>query len=1086
MGVHCTSCGHDNPAHARFCLQCGGQLSVPCEQCGELLPPNARFCLQCGGPARPSVPPPAPTADGERRHLTVLFCDLVGSTAIAERLDAEDWRDTVVRFQQEVIGVIEQAGGYVAQHLGDGLLVYFGYPRAREDDTERALRCGLALVRATRSLNPELQALYDVELSLRVGLHTGPVVVSEVGGTRRETLALGNTANVAARVQGAAEPDTVLITGATLRRVQRLFVTEDRGEQPLKGIEKPVQLHAVTQPSGTRDRFERTSHQLTPFVGRSEQLARIDASFALASTGSGRAIAISGEAGMGKSRLVHAFRQNLEGQPHVWHECRAAAYNCDSPLQPWLQLQRELIGIGSAGSAVEKLRRLEQSVHELGFDPTEAVPLFATLHGLELTPDFALPPLSPLGLRKRTLSLLAEWVLRLSRKESTVLLIEDLHWLDPSSVELLGLLLARIEQAPLLLLLTYRPDFAPTWGTSQTVTELALERLDGRDLRMLVTSATSAGVLPDAWVDAIASRSDGVPLFAEELTRAVATEAQAAAPEALAIPDTLEDSLMARLEQTGEVKELAQLGSVFGREFTLELLEALWTREPPAMHLALRRAEEARVLLRVNDGDEVLYFFRHALIRDAAYNSLLRRTRRRLHGKVAETLRTRHPQTVREQPELLAHHLTQAHQLDAAIDAWRDAGARALSRAAHEEAIRHLRRARELLSERQSDSRALDVEQMLGGALVVARGWAHDETREAWEAAARLCDPDQQPLRAGAIACGLGDVYSSTDLAKSLARFETLVEDGRRRGLPLLTIAGHQGAAIPLRYLGRYAEARQHLDAGLAIYDPEQHRFMESGFHEEKGISLLCWSAWLHWDVGALDAAQRDAARAMEIAERLQNPFAMCFAGSWAAIMESWCCNWERAIELGAAAATRAAEQGFVLLEAMGRFGELSGRGILEGMEEAADLFGLEIQRLAATGNTLGGAEVFAVLANLLLEQGRSEQALGAIEMGLGLSSAMQQPWCDAWLLTLKARTLIEQGDGPAGEQLLRRALLVARSQGARSYELRAATALAELLHARADDEEARDSLRPSVGAFHPAMHSVELERARQLMSLLD
>lgn len=1054
---------------------------MACAQCSERLPPNARFCLQCGAPARSSSSPAS--AEGERRHLVVLFCDLVGSTAIAERLDPEDWRDTVVRFQQEVTGVIEQAGGYVAQHLGDGLLVYFGYPRAREDDTERAVRCGLSLVKATRALNPELRSLYDVELSLRVGLHRGPVVVSEVGGARRETLALGSTANLAARVQSAAEPDTVFVTETVHQRTERLFMFEDRGEHRLKGIERPARLYAVSFPSSERERFERVDAGLTPFVNRSHELARVAACFAQVEAGQGQAIAIRAEPGMGKSRLALTFRQSIAQRPHAWYECRAAPYNCDSPLQPWLQLQRELLGIGSSSSNQEKLRKLEEALGQAGFDPQEAVPLFAHLHGIELAPPYALPELSPLGLRKKTFALLADWVLRLGRANSAILLIEDLHWLDPSSIELIGLLLERMKDSSLFLLLTHRPEFVPPWPEMPALTHMVLPRLEAREARALV-GASAGGSLSAERIEAIAARSEGVPLFAEELARAVSVD-----DTSPAIPETLEDSLMARLEQVGDVKELAQLASVLGREFPLSLLERFWQGDRATLHDALRRAEQGLVLLRVESDEEPLYFFRHALIRDAAYNSLLRRTRRRHHLTVAQTLREHFPDVVRKQPELLAHHLSEAKEGSAAIDAWLSAAQLAQGRAAYEEAIRHLRKAEELVAELPGDPRALDIAQFLGGVLVVARGWAHAETRAAWEAAARLCDPAQQPLRAGAIACGLGDVYSSLDLEKSLVHFQELVATGKRAALPLLEIAGHVGAAIPLRYLGRYREARAHLDAGLALYDPAEHAFLAAGFHEDKGISLLCWSAWLHWDVGDLSAARRDAARAIELATRFQNPFGLAFACSWAAIVETWSANWPEAIRLGERASKLASDHGFQLLEAMGRFAELSGRGVAEGMVEASALFGLEIQRLAQTGNRLGGAEVFAVLANLQIEQGAFEHALSAIEIGLGLSSSLAQPWCDAWLLTLKARCLAAAGatNGAASELtlLLTRALDIARAQGACFYQLRAASVLAQRLHADARDDEARAVLGPALAQFSDQLASAELNAARQLMALL-
>jgi len=1090
----CETCGHQNIAEADSCKGCGKSLSRHCAQCSISLPAGARFCPQCGTPVDKPAAPSTNQPEGERRRLTVLFCDLVGSTAIAARLDPEDWRDTLLRFQEAAIGVIERAGGYVAQHLGDGLLVYFGYPRALEDDTERALRCGIELIRTTHALNPDLRAELGVELDLRVGVHAGPVVVSEVGGERKETLALGNTANVAARVQAQAEPGSMLVSAATLRGVERAFVVRDKGLHALKGIEQPVHLYAVLRPSAASDRFDFAGEQITQFVGRAEELDTLRARVADAAAGRGQVVGISGEPGMGKSRLVHRFRQLLEPADSHWLVCRAAAYNRDSPLRPWLQLQRELIGIDDSMADAERLRRLEQAVMASGMATTDAVPLFAAAHGVALSPDYVLPALSPLGLRKRTLALLADWFAGLGRQPRPVtLLIEDLHWLDPSSLELLGQILERSRDARMLILLTYRPEFAPPWPSSAAMTTLALTRLAPDEVEELIASSVPPEALAPGTIDRIVSRAEGVPFFAEELARALAESGSSVDPGgAPVVPATLEDSLMARLETIAEVKRVAQLAAVVGRECSESLLGLLWEGELSTLHAGLRAAEEARVLVRHDASEGPVYVFRHALLRDAAYNSMLRRTRRQHHHAVARQLGDRFPAVVREQPELLAHHLTMAGQEDAAIDAWFRAGTQALQRAAFQEAIRHLQQARALLASHSGDARALDVVQTLAGALVFERGWANEETREAWQAAQALCDPEAEPLRAGAIACGLGDHYvDAGDLASCLHQFEGVIEAGQRSNLPLLVIAGHLGAAMPLRYLGRYPEARAHIDAALAVYDPQQHRFLEAGFQEEKGISLLAWSAWLNWDVGAVERAREDVRRGLELAHAFGNPFAAALVGAWGASMEVFSCNWAQAITLGERAAKLAADHGFVMLEAMARLSELAGRSVAQNMTEARDLFRMELGRMAATGNRLGASEILGVLAMLELEKGQPAEALAAIEGGLGLAAAMGQPWCDAWLLTLKAQALLAMSVGnsepaPAeAEALLRRAVTLAHSQGARSYELRAATALTRLLLDLGQRNAGEQTLRSALSAFDSSLDSVELAQSRALLATL-
>jgi class 3 adenylate cyclase len=474
-------------------------------------------------PVAPEVSPaPAPLTDhGERRHLTVMFCDLVGSTALSQQLDAEAYRRVVQAYQARAAEAIERYGGHVAQYLGDGLLIYFGYPQAHEDDADRAVRAGREVLRELETLNPRLEAEHGVQLSARVGIHTGPVVVDEMGGgEKKETLALGDTPNVAARLEGIAEPGTVVISDATLHLVAGLFVTEDRGTPALKGIAEPIRVHRVLQPSGVTSRLDRAP-TLTPFVGREQELGLLLDRFEQAQEQHGQAVLIAGEAGIGKSRLVHQLRERLRETPHSWLECRTSPYTQNSALYPLIELVEQAHDFGDEHSPEEKLGRLERGLAHVGLEPAEAVPLLASLLSLRLPERYAPLEISPQLQRQKTLETLLAWVLALGEKQPVVLLVEDLHWIDPSTLEWLGLLIEQCPTVGVLLLLTHRPDFEPPWPSRTHLLPMGLIRLSRRQAKQLVAGAISESTLPEALLDAIAERADCVPLFAEELAKEV-------------------------------------------------------------------------------------------------------------------------------------------------------------------------------------------------------------------------------------------------------------------------------------------------------------------------------------------------------------------------------------------------------------------------------------------------------------------------------------------------------------------------------------------------------------------------------------
>ncbi|MBW2725190.1 MAG: protein kinase, partial [Deltaproteobacteria bacterium] len=561
--------------------------------------------------------PPAPLrGQGERRHLTVMFCDLVGSTALSQQLDAEAYREIVRAYQARGGEAVERYEGHVVQYLGDGLLVYFGYPHSHEDDAERAVRAGRDVLRGLEVLSTRVEAEHGVPITARVGIHTGAVVVGEMGGgEKREVLALGDTPNIAARLEGFAEPGTVVVSDATLRLVAGVFVTEDRGVPELKGIEEPIRVHKVLQPSGVKSRLDRVTG-LSSFVGREQELGLLLDRFEQAQEGRGQAVLAAGEAGIGKSRLLHALRERLPDLPHGWIECHTSPYTQSSALYPLIEMLEVALDFKEKDSVEEKLERLERGLAHAGLELDEAVPLFASLLSLRLPERYAPLELSPLLQRQKTLETLLAWVLALSEQQPLVLVVEDLHWIDPSTLEWLGLVIEQCATAKVLLLMTYRPSFEPPWPARGHVLPISLSRLSRQHVQELITSAFTADALSEEIVERIATRSDGVPLFVEELTKGVV---EARSDDSLEIPETLQDSLMARLDRLGEAKLVAQLGSAIGREFEYTLLESVAPLNEAALREGLGRLVAAELVYQRGLPPKASYTFKHALVQDTAY-----------------------------------------------------------------------------------------------------------------------------------------------------------------------------------------------------------------------------------------------------------------------------------------------------------------------------------------------------------------------------------------------------------------------------------------------------------------------------------
>src|SRR5262245_46427623 len=724
-------------------------------------PPTPQPEAQPGASDAPRTPVfPAQTApsspDAERRQLTVLFCDLVDSTALASQLDPEDLREVVRAYQAACAEVIQRFNGHIAQYLGDGLLVYFGYPQAHEDEAQRAVRSGLGIVEAMGALNTRLEREYGVRLAVRLGIHTGLVVIGEIGsGGQQEQLALGETPNIAARLQSLAAPDTVVISEATAYLIHGYFVCQPLGAQALKGLPQPLQVYRVLHESGAQTRLDVvTLRGLTPLVGRDEEVGLLQRRWDQATAGMGQVVLLSGEAGIGKSRLVQVLKEHVTSAPHTRIEWRGSPYHQQSALYPVIDhLQRLLRGHHYASPA-EPLHTLEAALTASGVALSEAVPLLAALLSLPLPDSYAPLTLTPQRQRQKTLETLVAWLHAEAQRQPGLLVVEDLHWVDPSTIELLSLLMEQCTQWRLCLVLTARPEFHPPWAMVAHFTALTLRRLAPAEIGRLVTHVVGDKALPPAVLQEVVRKTDGVPLFVEELTKTVLASGLLEEQEdryalhgplpPLAIPATLHDALLARLDRLAAAKVVAQLGAVIGRTFAYDLLQAVAPLDTATLEGALAQLVEAEVVAQRGLPPQATYTFKHALIQDTAYQSLLKSTRQQYHHRIAQALEQHLPDMAQRQPELVAQHYTAAGLVAQAIPYWQRAGERALAHSAYQEAVSHLTTALTLLTtlpeSRERSQQELTVQMTLGIALWATKGGNAPEVEQLYIRARVLCE----------------------------------------------------------------------------------------------------------------------------------------------------------------------------------------------------------------------------------------------------------------------------------------------------------------------------------------------------------
>jgi predicted ATPase/class 3 adenylate cyclase len=1037
--------------------------------------------------------------------LTVLFCDLVGSTMLSGQLDLEDLRAVVRAYQETAAEVIQHYEGHIAQYLGDGLLVYFGYPQAHEDDAQRAVHTGVELVEAIGGLNTRLEARYGVRLAVRLGIHTGPVVVGDIGGGGRyEQLALGETPNIAARLEGLAAPNTVVISPVTARLVHQTFVLEDLGASVLKGVAEPMAVSRVLGRRTPSRHDDEAPPSRTPFlVGRDEELGLLRRRWEQSKEGLGQVVLLSGAAGLGKSSLVAALRAQVgrEGYAHLTLRC--SPYHTNSALYPVIEHLQQVLQFERTDPPETKLARLEQGLQPCRLPREEIVPLFGALLAVPLPAErYPARNVSPQQQRQQTQDALVAWLLEEATRQPVLAVWEDLHWADPTTLELLGLLVEQTPTAAMLHVLTFRPEFSPPWPTRSHLTPITLNRLERPQVEALIAHLVGGKALPAEVVAHIMAKTDGVPLYVEELTKMLlASDLLRADAEhyvltgplsTMAIPETLQDSLMARLDQLATAKEVAQLGAVLGREFVYDMIRAISSQDEATVQDGLARLVAAELLYQRGRPPRARYMFKHALIQDAAYASLLRRTRQQVHQQVAQLLEARFPEIVETQPELVARHYTEAGCTEQAVGYWQRAGQQASDRSAHLEAISHLTTGIELLKTLpetpEHTQQALALYIALGAALQIAKGFAAPEAEHAYTRARELCQQVGEIPEIVPVLYGLWRFYlGRAQFHRVRETGETLLRLAQRDHVPTHAVVAHLALGITSFCLGVLPAARQHLEEGIARYTPDQHHAPLFRIGHDPGVNCRGWAAMTLWLLGYPEQALARLHDALTLAHTLSHPFSLAYAQCWAALVNQLRRDAPAVHAQAEATVTLSTEQGFTLWAAWGT--SLRGWALaLRGQgEEGRVQVRQGIAAVRATGTALLIPYFCTVLADVCDHLGHTEDGLRALAEAHTLAEQYEDRWWEAEICRLRGVLLLRQPGTPEAEAeaCFQRALDVARRQEAKSLELRAAMSLSRLWQQQGKRQEAHDLLAEVYAWFTEGFDTADLQDAKALLEAL-
>lgn len=1035
--------------------------------------------------------------EAEFRQITVMFCDLVGSTQLSEKLDPEDLQKLIDAYRGECSTAIRRYGGEVAHYFGDGVMAYFGWPQAHEDNALRAVRAALEIVSGVTKISG------PVTLASRVGVCSGPVVVGEIGNstTSWSMDAVGETPNIAARLQTLAATNTVLISESTRRLVSAAFDLQDRGLQELKGVTEPVHVYRVLAAKNAASRFDAAhAGSLTPLVGRSSELSLLLDRWEKVKEGDGQVILLSGIPGVGKSRLLHELKSHIQEEPHLLLHHQCSPYHGQSAFFPVIEQIEQAAHLTAREADADKIAKLQAYLPRSTDSSIEPLLLIANLLSISTENHRKLLELTPQQIKNRTISTLVDMLLAFSLHRPTLCIFEDAHWLDPSTLELLELIISRIDHARVLLIVSCRPEFRPTWIAHANITILSLTRLSHTEVKSMIRDLLRGGSIPQQLVDEIIEKADGVPLFIEELTNSMlsaplrirGTFEPTAQPAALKVPDTLSDALMERLDRVAPGRRLAQIAAVIGREFSYDLLSAASQIDEDDMQSALSLLEQADIIHRVGISPFVRFAFKHVLLRDAIYESLLRSKRQQIHADIAAILEHDFPELAENQPVVLAYHYQEAGNHQLAIRCWFESGQRALAHSANVEAIANFRKALQLLNALpetpEQTKQEIDIQLALGIPLIAVQGYASAETREAFSRARILC------LRLGDIPeyfqalFGLWGYFwmvGKNDVALRMA--DEFLSRSQALSNPVLLMVAHRVMGSTLLTIGDFQSSANHFEETIKLSIGKEKQPLYNLYVVEPQAASLLLLSWDLWFLGYPDQSLSRVSEALALAQDLGHPYTVAFAHYMTSVVHLLRGDAARAFESAEKSFEVSQEQRFSLYVILSRISRGRAVGDLGRLGEARTEIALGIDEARRNGVGFMLPMMDSWLADMYAKAGENECALSIVEGALAnIGDVTGRSW-ESELHRQRAQILVALNPSKVreAESHLKKSIEVARGQSAKSLELRAATSLAELWRTQGRPDEARALLEPICRWFDEGAETADLRRARDAQSAL-
>jgi predicted ATPase/class 3 adenylate cyclase len=1036
-------------------------------------------------------------APSERRHLTVLFCDIAQSTALAKSLDPEDLSQLMRTYYDRCGEAIQYFDGVIASYVGDGIMALFGYPRAHEDDAERAVHAALKILEVCKTVYPKGHP----PIRVRIGIASGLVVVGEdkLHALTREKAIVGETPNLAAHLQGVAAPNSVLISEATCKLVGDIFELEKMELHNLKG--RPEIAWHIIRLKARTSRFEAHGRILRNFVGRDQEVAWLAGRWQQANQGENHVVLLAGEAGIGKSRIVENFRQMISGSTQLTLRYQCSPYHTDSSLYPIITELEHTANVASNDASSVRLEKIEGLLKEEGLNLHETLPVLAALLSIAPGDQYPPPDADPQRRKERTLSALVDRITNLAAKNSVLMIVEDAHWADPTTLEFLSRLILRFDQLRILLIMTYRPEFSAPWKGHAHVSELFLNRLGRRHCRAMVKAIANRKSLPAAVTEQIIAKTDGVPLFVEELTKTLLEsgllreESDAwvlTGPlQEFAIPATLHDSLLARLERLPSVKEVAQLGAAIGREFSYNLLAAVSPMSESDLKWALDRLASAELIFVHGTPPAASYIFKHALVQDTAYETMLKSKRQQLHGRIAKALEDGFPEVADTQPEILAHHYTEAALAEIAVTWWRRAGDLAIRRSADTEAVRHFSRAIELL-QREPESRERDESELamrikLSGPLIATRGYVTPELAENYANAWQLCSRLKDEKSIFPVMYGQWVIpYVRGDMSAALVNSERFLHQAERQNDTGLLMMGHRIYGSSLVWRGDALQGSEHLRQALSLYNATEHDKLAYVFSQHPRTAALAHLCLGLQHLGFIDQAMDAGWQAISDAKRIGHfnsiVYSLCFVSLLIMLRRDVSTLRTTAGELMQLAKQyRASYWALWAKPMLGWIAAQEGNietGIRQ-MHESAEA-------LQKQNANLWVPQTLLLEAEILGNAKQYQHAHKLLDAAQALIEPLDQRFYEAELHRVRGAVLTaEKPNSPDGIKSLDCAINVAQRQNSRFLELRACVSKGRVWRDRGLRDDAREIVRPIYRWFTEGLDTVDLREARAFLEAL-